>query len=128
MLLPRLENDYSVAALASDARVVIDVLMTGGLILSGPGSPGVPPATGRPARDGSSPPRVSFGSMFASQAQRTIATMTGGHARRDDTPFDRAQFMTYSRVTAAANTDTPLADLVVAASAAVGPARPSLTG
>src|SRR5215471_11987616 len=36
MLLPRLENDYSVASLASDARVVIDVLMTGGLLMAVP--------------------------------------------------------------------------------------------
>lgn len=175
MLLPRLENDFSVAALASDARVVIDTLMTGGIMLNGPGSPGVAPASGRPTRDGSNMARMSFGSMFAAQAQRTIAGLTGGmfngyspsdrtlaaidqstrfayllgyvpangnldgtyrritvkvnrpgaqalsrhgyYARRDDVPFDRQQFMTYSRVTAAANTDTTLSDIAISATA-----------
>lgn len=174
LFLPRLENDYSIAAMASDARVVIDTLMTGGIILSGPGSPGVPMASqASPAqmRTGSNMPRLSFGAMFAAQTQRTIAGLTGGmfngytpsektlaaidkssrfeyllgyvpsdaqldgrfrhitvkvnrpglrllfrngyYARRDDVPFDRKEFMTYSRVTAAANMDTALTDLVI---------------
>jgi VWFA-related protein len=182
LLLPRLENDYSVAALASDARVVIDTLMTGGIILSGPGSPGVAPATGPPPRDGRNLSRMSFGAMFASGTQRSIAGLTGGlyngytpsekalaaidqsstfeyllgyvpenaafdgtfrriavkvtrpgvqvlfrhgyYARRDNVPFNRQEFMTYSRVAAAANTDTPLTDLAVSATAAYDPGAP----
>jgi hypothetical protein len=186
MLLPRLENDYSVAALASDARVVIDVLMTGGLLLAVPAAPTIP---GRlPSRGGvENMPTVSFGTMFAVQTERTIAGLTGGmfngytpsaktlaaidassrfqyllgyvpdngtfdgrfrriavkvnrpgvkvlsrlgyYARRDDTPYDRRQFMTYSRVTAAANTDAPMTDLIVSATAAyeAGAADAALT-
>ena len=37
LFLPRLENDYSIAALASDGRVVIDILQTGGVITMDPG-------------------------------------------------------------------------------------------
>jgi hypothetical protein len=179
LLLPRLENDVSVAALASDARVVVDTLMTGGLMLSGPGSPGVAPAIGVAPRGGGTLPQVPFAAMYASQAQRTIAELTGGlfngyspsartlaaidqssrfeyllgyvpanatldgtfrrvsitvnrpgaqvlsrhgyYARPDDVPFDRKQFMTYSRVTAAANTDTPMTDLAVSAATAYEP-------
>lgn len=36
LFLPRLENDYSIAALASAARVVLDTLQTGGLITMNP--------------------------------------------------------------------------------------------
>ena len=36
LFLPRLDNDHSIAALASDARVVIDTLMTGGVITQDP--------------------------------------------------------------------------------------------
>jgi len=175
MLLPRLENDFSVASLASDARVVIDTLMTGGLVLSLPTGPALPtaPPPRTPPRDGSSVPSVSFASLFASQAERHIAALTGGmfngysssektlaaidqssrfeyllgyvssngtldgrfrritvkvnkpgarvlsrhgyYARSENLPADRRQFMTYSRVTAAANTDSPLTDLVVSA-------------
>jgi VWFA-related protein len=178
MLLPRLENDYSVASLASDARVVIDVLMTGGLTLATPPRPSIPGAA-PPPRAGIGMPTVPFASMFAFQAQRTIAELTGGrfngysssertlaaidqssrfeyllgyvpengtfdgrfrritvkvnrpgvqmlsrhgyYARPDDVPFDRKQFMTYSRVTAAANTDAPMTDLTVAATVASQP-------
>jgi VWFA-related protein len=183
MLLPRLENDFSLAALASDARVVIDVLMTGGLILTEPARPSMPGAPLRPAavpRDASNMPYVSFGTLFAAQAQRQIAALTGGmfngyspsektlaaidessrfeyllgyvpsngtldgrfrritvtvnrpgarvlsrhgyYARAEKLPLDRKQFMTYSRITAAANTDSPLTDLAVTATAAYDPA------
>jgi hypothetical protein len=185
MLLPRLENDHSLAALASDARVVIDVLMTGGVNLAMPQP--APLMGAQSAVSRTAMPQVSFDTMFATQAQRQIATLTGGmfngyapsektlaaidqssrfeyllgyvssngnpdgrfrriavtvnrpgtrvlarhgyFARSENLPFDRKQFMTYSRVTAAANTRAPMTDLEVSAAAAhdAGAADATLT-
>jgi VWFA-related protein len=179
LLLPSSENDHNVGALASDARVVVDTLMTGGIQLSGPASPGTAPPDGKPPRDGSNIPKMSFGAMYAAGAQRDIAARTGGmfngfspssrtlaaidrssmfeyllgyvpdnaaldgrfrritvkvnrpgvqvlfrhgyYARPDKPPLDAKEFMTYSRVTGAANTDRPMTDLVIAATAAYEP-------
>ena len=79
LFLPRLENDASVAALASDARVVIDTLQTGGLITADPfirdpmtgANRGVNPATFA---------RVSNSQLTAGQTLRNLAAMTGGTA------------------------------------------------
>lgn len=132
--------------------------------------------------DGTSLPAMSFGAMFASGAQRSIAALTGGlsngftpsartlaaidqsskfeyllgyvpeqaaqdgrfhriavtvtrpgaqalfrhgyYARRDDVPFDRKEFLTYSRITSAANNNTPLTNLLVSATTAYEPGAP----
>lgn len=163
MSLPRLENDKSVAALANDARVVIDSIYTGGVV-------GAPPPTGR----GSSPlpsPGMVFNQTFSVGSNRTIADLTGGqasafrtasraleridqstrfsyllgyqpansdwkgeyrridvkvtrpgvtvlyrhgyYARRQLVPFDRQQFMTYSRIVAAGNYAEPVRDIEI---------------
>ena len=72
IFLPRVEDDRGIAAAASDARVVIDAIHTGGLI-------GPPPPTGR----GSSPlpsTGMMFMQNFSVQSLRTIADLTGGQA------------------------------------------------
>ena len=78
LFLPRLENDYSLAALASDARVVLDTLETGGLITMDP----MPrdSRTGIPRVDVSRLGRVSIDQGNAIQTLRTLAAMTGGTA------------------------------------------------
>jgi VWFA-related protein len=78
LFLPRLENDYSIAALASDARVVLDTLQTGGLITMDP----MPrdSRTGIPRVDASRLGRVSIDQGNAIQTLRTLAAMTGGTA------------------------------------------------
>jgi VWFA-related protein len=62
MFLPRLEDDTNVAAMASDARVAIDVIQTGGL----------PPA--EPGRS------FGFDAAFVARALRELSTLTGGLA------------------------------------------------
>ena len=66
ILVPRVEDDRSLAALASDARVVIDIIHTGGTQGFTVGARGalVPPPLGETAR---------------SQMARTVAEQTGGH-------------------------------------------------
>src|SRR6516165_7350396 len=78
LFLPRLENDYSIAALASDARVVLDSLETGGLITMDP----MPrdSRTGIPRVDASRLGRVSIDQGSAIQTLRNLAAMTGGTA------------------------------------------------
>ena len=78
LFLPRLENDYSLAALASDARVVLDSLETGGLITMDP----MPrdSRTGIPRVDASRLGRVSIDQGSAIQTLRNLAAMTGGTA------------------------------------------------
>jgi VWFA-related protein len=78
LFLPRLENDYSIAALASDARVVLDTLQTGGLITM---DPMVRDArTGVARMDPSRLGRVSTDQLNAGQTLRNLAAMTGGTA------------------------------------------------
>ena len=63
LLPPSLKTTTTSALAASErARVVIDTLMTGGIQLSGPASPGTAPPDGAP-RDGSNIPTMSFGAM-----------------------------------------------------------------
>jgi VWFA-related protein len=70
LFLPRLEDDRSLAAIANDARVVIDTIQTGGLW-------GGPPATLR----GPPPiPGPSFSHTFAMGTLKTIAELTGGQS------------------------------------------------
>jgi VWFA-related protein len=173
LFLPRLENDHSIAALASDARVVIDVLQTGGLITMDPlqrDRLGVVVGVSSHALG-----RVSQPQLNAGQTSRNLAELTGGMAavytpsektlakidassrfeyllayapsnvawdgrfrkiavtvnrkdvrvlyrhgyygREEYIPFDRRQFMTYSRIAAAGNMTEPLADLKISATA-----------
>jgi VWFA-related protein len=83
MFLPRLENANSIAALANDARVTIDVLHTGGVT----GGPPLPPPSqlspnGRAAAmqvlNSIASPRATFQQSFAVSSSRQIATLTGG--------------------------------------------------
>ncbi len=83
LFLPRLENANSIAALANDARVTIDILHTGGVT----GGPPVPPpsmltGSGRAASmqvlNSIASPRATFEQSFAIGSSRQIATLTGG--------------------------------------------------
>jgi VWFA-related protein len=69
LFLPRLEDDTSIAAMANDARVVIDTIQTGGV-------------SGGPIMNGRLPlaPGPSFTETFAVGTLRTMAELTGGHA------------------------------------------------
>jgi hypothetical protein len=72
IFLPRGEDDRGLAAAASDARVVIDTIHTGGLL-------GAPP----PTRPGSVPlpsTGMRFMENFSVQSLRTIADLTGGQS------------------------------------------------
>jgi VWFA-related protein len=79
LLLPRSESDRSLAALASDARVVLDIIHTGGVV-------GAPPvritsAPGAGMRMTASPVPTTaavFGQTFNIQSLRRIADLTGG--------------------------------------------------
>jgi VWFA-related protein len=63
LFLPRVEDDHSLAAMANDARVVIDTIQTGGVPAGGDLKPG-----------------PTFTETFAMQTLRTMADLTGGHA------------------------------------------------
>lgn len=75
--LPRLENDRNIGAAASDARVAIDIIYTGGVV-------GAPPPrfapTGRVPIIASPLPSVAavFGQTFNIQSLRYVAELTGG--------------------------------------------------
>jgi VWFA-related protein len=74
LFLPRLENDTSLAAVANDARVVIDTIHTGGL---------PPPRAGRGGgrgggRAGPRLPGLSWEQRFAVNTLRTVSRLTGG--------------------------------------------------
>jgi len=83
LFLPRLENANSIAALANDARVTIDVLHTGGVT---GGRPIPPPSQLSPnarARatqilNSISSPSATFQQSFALGSSRQIAGLTGG--------------------------------------------------
>jgi VWFA-related protein len=158
LFLPRLEDDLSLAAMANDARVVLDTVQTGGI---GSG----PPRTGR----GAVPPGPTFTETFALQSLRTMSELSGGvssvygyadkamdridrasrfqyllayapadanldgryrritvrvnrpgatvqyrrgyYARAQLVPYDRREFLTYSRVMAAALYPQPILDI-----------------
>lgn len=70
LFLPRLEDDTSIAAMANDARVVLDTIQTGGLS-------GGEPAT---AYRAAGVPGPTFTETFAMATLRTMADLTGGHA------------------------------------------------
>lgn len=83
LFLPRLENANSLAALANDARVTIDILHTGG-VTGGPPIP-APSQLSRSARGASmqilnsiASPSASFQQTFAVGSSRQIASLTGG--------------------------------------------------
>jgi VWFA-related protein len=92
--LPRIENTQSLAFAASDARVAIDIIYTGGTVgappprFSGPGTaqPGRIIMTPLPA------PSAVFGQTFDIQALRDVSALTGGQTtafRPGDYAFDR---------------------------------------
>ena len=83
LFLPRLENANSLAALANDARVTIDILHTGGVAAGRP----MPPSSqlspnGRAAAmqilNSISSPSATFQQSFAVGSSRQIANLTGG--------------------------------------------------
>jgi VWFA-related protein len=176
LFLPRLENDTSLAALANDARVVVDTLQTGGIRYT-QALPDPDTRIGQGAASMTRAAAVESASLFrAVQSRtslRTISELTGGttslgqtagaaleqidrasrfdyllgyapadagydgrfrriavrvnrpglrvlsrrgyYARPDALPFDRRQFMTYSRMAAAANITDPISDLALKA-------------
>jgi VWFA-related protein len=77
LFLPRLENSNSVAALANDARVTVDIIHTGGMAMP------TPPVAARPtaaqALSYAVPsPGVMFNQRFAIGSSRQISDLTGG--------------------------------------------------
>jgi VWFA-related protein len=74
LLLPRVENDRSLGAAAADARVVMDVIFTGGTV----GLP--PPRMGGPGMPMMAPLGGSFAQSFNFQALRSISELTGGQS------------------------------------------------
>ena len=78
LYLRREENDYSIAAVASDARVVIDTIHTGGI-----GNPPSPFAAGRLSDFSRNPvPVFTFSDWAASQSMVNVSRATGGIATR----------------------------------------------
>jgi VWFA-related protein len=76
--LPRLENSRSLADAAADARVVLDIIFTGGVV----GAPPPRPVTLAGRTMSSAPvatPAMAFDQMFNVQEMRYAAEMTGGH-------------------------------------------------
>ncbi len=74
LALPRMENNQVLAQVASDARIAIDIIYTGGVV-------GAPPTRIVGGRIIMSPvPSVAqvFGQTFSVQDMRTISEMTGG--------------------------------------------------
>jgi VWFA-related protein len=92
--LPRLENDRSIAVAASDARVAIDIIFTGG-VAGAPAPRFEPPSGNRGGRIVMSPvpaPAALFGQTFNIQALRYVSELTGGQTtafRLADYAFDR---------------------------------------
>ncbi len=70
LFLPRQEDDMSLAAIANDARVVLDTIRTGGV---GGG--------GMVSRNNPAPlPGPNWAERFAAQSLRTLSEITGGHS------------------------------------------------
>jgi VWFA-related protein len=87
--LPRLENNKNLAAVASDARVALDIIYVGGAV-------GAPPARfgpgGRIIMQPLPSPAAVFGQTFAVSDMRTMSEMTGGQMtafRSGDYAFNR---------------------------------------
>ena len=77
LFLPRLENSNSVAALANDARVSVDIIHTGGMAV--PTAPVVARPTAAQALSYAVPsPAVMFNQRFAVGSSRQISDLTGG--------------------------------------------------
>jgi VWFA-related protein len=72
VLMPRVENDRSLGAAAADARVVMDVIFTGGTLGS------APPRMGGTAVAPIPSIGASFAQSFNFQALRSISELTGG--------------------------------------------------
>jgi VWFA-related protein len=72
LFLPNAEAEQGLAGVASDARVVIDTIQTGGI-------PSAPVITRAGARAGGGP-GPSFTQSFALQSLKTIAAQTGGQS------------------------------------------------
>jgi VWFA-related protein len=78
LYLPREESDYSIAAVASDARVVLDTIHTGGV-----GNPRSPFAMERMSNVSRDPvPRFTFADWAAAQSLANVSRLTGGMAAR----------------------------------------------
>ena len=94
-LLPRLEDDLSLAAVANNARVAIDIVQTGGVVptmKSAFNNPGFPP--GMPIVDitKGEPFQGVYNQRFAVSSMRHISELTGGQASLyefADKAFDR---------------------------------------
>jgi VWFA-related protein len=81
LMLPRVENDTSLAAVASDARVAIHILFTGGTV-GAPAPRFLPPSERGGGRIEMSPvprPSAVFRQTFNVQTLRRVADLTGGH-------------------------------------------------
>jgi VWFA-related protein len=82
LMLPRLEEDVRLASAASDARVAIDTIETGGLYV---GQPGAEPPAGR------------WNQLFAFRTLRNVSELTGGVSSITEpgtTAFDRLSEIT----------------------------------
>ncbi|MDD5542705.1 MAG: VWA domain-containing protein [Acidobacteriia bacterium] len=94
LFLPRLENDKSIAAMANDARVVIDTFQTGGVYSASGIQSTAPPFSAENSGRALGGPRMnmppvqrpqnfnqgSFSRTFALTSLRNVAFMTGGMA------------------------------------------------
>ena len=79
LLLPRSESDRSLASLASDARVVLDIIHTGGVVGAPPVRINSMPGAGMRMTSSPVPTTAAvFGQTFNIQSLRRIADLTGG--------------------------------------------------
>ncbi len=80
LFLPRVENDKSLAAVASDARVAVDTIQTGGLPGGTIGAPsrGLGMSGGRSGLAQMPLPGPTFAERFAIQSLRNVSMLTGG--------------------------------------------------
>jgi VWFA-related protein len=94
-LLPRLEDDLSLAATANNARVAIDIIQTGGIVptmRSAFPNPGFPPGMGIVDVTKGEPFAGPYNQRFAVSSMRQISSLTGGQAslyELADKAFDR---------------------------------------
>lgn len=79
LFLPNADADESLAAVASDARVVIDTIQTGG-VATAPLRLSAPAGRGGAAGRAAGAPGPSFSQTFALQSIKTIAVQTGGQS------------------------------------------------
>jgi VWFA-related protein len=78
LLMPRVENDRSLAAAASDARVAIHIVYTGGTVAAPPPRFAPPSGGGRIIMSPVPSPAAVFGQTFNVQALRRVSELTGG--------------------------------------------------